>query len=46
MNWLEIVRLVLVILKILDLLPKEKKAAAEKEAFEAVAKIVTEDKVA
>lgn len=42
MNWYTIVRLVLVILKILDLLPKEEKVIAEKEAFEAVAKVVTE----
>ena len=45
MNWYEILRLVLAILKILDLIPKEKKKEAEKAAFEAVAKIVTEDNV-
>ena len=46
MNWYTILRLVLAILKILDMIPKDKKPAAEKAAFEAVAKIVTEDNVA
>ena len=46
MNWYEILRLVLAILKILDLIPKEKKPAAEKAVFEAIAKIVTDDNVA
>ncbi len=45
MNWYEILRLVLAILKILDLIPKEKKKEAEAAAFKAVAKIVTEDNV-
>ena len=46
MQWYEIVRLVLAILKILDLIPKEKRKEAEKGAFKAVAKVVTDDSVA
>lgn len=46
MNWYEILRLILAILKILDLLPKEKKKKAEQEVFKAIAKIVTDDNVA
>ena len=46
MNWYDIIRLVLAILKILDLIPKDKRPAAEKEAFKAVAKIVTDDNIA
>lgn len=45
MQWLEILRLVLAILKILDLIPKEKRPAAQEEAFKAVAKIVTDDNI-
>jgi len=46
MNWYQIIQLVLAVLRILDMLPKEKKSAAEKEAFEAVAKIITETSTA
>lgn len=45
MQWYEILRLILAILKILDLLPKEKKKIAEPKLFEAVAKIVEENDI-
>ncbi len=45
MNWYDILRLILAILKILDLIPKDKKPEAEKAAFKAVAKIVTENNI-
>ena len=45
MKWFDILRLVLAILKILDLIPQDKRPAAEKEAFKAVAKIVTDDNI-
>ncbi len=46
MNWLEILRLVLAILKILDMLPKEKKKDAETKVFGAVAKLIEENNIA
>lgn len=46
MNWLEILRLVLAILKILDMLPKEKKKEAETKIFSAVAKLIEENNIA
>ncbi len=46
MSWLQILRLVLAILKILDMLPREKKEAAEKEVFKAIAKVIEEDNIA
>ena len=46
MNWLELFRLVLAILKILDMLPKEKKEEAETKVFGAVAKLIEENNIA
>lgn len=45
MNWYDILRLVLAILKILDLIPQDKRPEAEKGAYKAVAKIVTENNI-
>ena len=45
MNWYEIVRLILAILKILDMLPKEKKSEAQTKIFEAVAKVVADENI-
>lgn len=45
MQWHEIVRLVMAILRILDMIPPEKRREAEKGAFGAVAKIMTEDNI-
>lgn len=45
MNWYDILRLVLAILKILDLIPQDKRPEAEKEVYKAVAKIVTENNI-
>lgn len=46
MKWYDILRLILAILKILDLLPKEKRNIAEPKLFKAVAKIVEENDIA
>ena len=46
MNWYQIVRLVLAVLKILDFLPKDKKQEAEIQAFEAIAQVVSENNIA
>lgn len=46
MKWYEIVRLVIFVLRLIGLLPKEKQAAAREEMFNAVAKIVEEDNIA
>ncbi|KKM22103.1 hypothetical protein LCGC14_1628780 [marine sediment metagenome] len=46
MKWYEILRLAIFILKLIGLLPKEKRPAAEKEALDAMAKITEEDNIA
>ncbi len=46
MKWYEIARLIIFILRLLDLLPEEKKAQARTEALDAVAKVLEEDNLA
>lgn len=45
MQWYEIIQLVLAILRILNMIPAEKRKIVEPKVFEAVAKVITENNI-
>jgi hypothetical protein len=46
MQWYEIIQLVLIVMRILKMIPPEKRKTEELKAYEAIAKVVTENNVA